>query len=150
MKSGINLGKKLSLLVSLIMIVLCSYSTPLQKSTDSAWVAIRSIKIANQAIVELKFTKKVDSLQRTELAAKRYETNNLRYEIVKLKENDSLLNQKSILQYKREFLDSNRILELTQAYKQEKKSKIISYAVVTPVAVIIGILIGIFIHPYIK
>jgi len=111
-------------------------------------VSLRQVKLANQAMVELKFTKQVDKLQQQELIAKRLETNSLRWEVQKLKENDSLCNKKTLLQDRRQFLDSNRILELSQMYKQEKNGKTLSLVVGIPVSCAVGILAGILLKSF--
>lgn len=74
--------------------------------------------------------------------------NQLRWEISKLKENDSLLNTKSTLQYKRQELDSNRIIDLKWQVKQQKKDKLLSYMVATPVAFLVGTVVGILVKTF--
>lgn len=116
--------------------------------SQSIQIPIQNIRIANKIFVEHKFLKRIDSLQRQELVSKRLEVNQLRWEISKLKENDSLLNTKSTLQYKRQELDSNRIIDLKWQVKQQKKDKLLSYMVATPVAFLVGTVVGILVKTF--
>lgn len=141
MMSEVKYQKRLILLLISTMTALLCFSQSIQ-------IPIQNIRIANKIFVEHKFLKRIDSLQRQELVSKRLEVNQLRWEISKLKENDSLLNTKSTLQYKRQELDSNRIIDLKWQVKQQKKDKLLSYMVATPVAFLVGTVVGILVKTF--
>ena len=128
--------------------MLSSFSQGSQKHIDSILVPIESIKAANSAFVELMYMRRIDTLQKVEIESRKLESYSLRVEIMKLKENDAILNKEISFMSKIHETDSTRIMDLTNVIKKQNKDKILIYSLATPAAFIVGTAIGILVKTF--
>ena len=120
-------------------------NTPKQ---DSIKIAFRQMVKATEALIELRNLKKTQGLCNEQLHKKDIVIAYYERSWDKLNKADSV-NTILLKNKDREIqIDSIQIIDLKYALKQQKKDKILSYVVVTPISFLLGTLTGILVKTF--